>query len=138
MAKLIASNCIFFLSSHYDNDNKNSLVSIISEFYLPEEIISTKTILIDECEKLGISNSIAKFKPTYKRGWNSESDQRHKRYLVLSEKLFLLLLLTIQRGYQLWTTTVKISITFSLSYRTCKSKLLTLGILLPELTKIRK
>ena len=64
MAKLIASNCIFFLSSHYDNDNKNSLVSIISEFYLPEEIISTKTILIDECEKLGISNSIAKFKPT--------------------------------------------------------------------------
>ena len=65
--------------------------------------------------------------PTYKRGWNSESDQRHKRYLVLSEKLFLLLLLTIQRGYQLWTTTVKISITFSLSYRTCKSKLLTLG-----------
>ena len=62
MAKLIADNFLFFLSSNYDKDDKNSLVSFISEFYLPEELVSAKKTLINECEKLGISDSITKLK----------------------------------------------------------------------------
>ena len=62
MANLIASNFLYFLSSNYDNENKNSLISIITDFYKPEELISAKQILIDECDKLGISDSITEFK----------------------------------------------------------------------------
>ena len=62
MANLIADNFLYFLSSQYDNDDRNSLLCVISEFYLPEELISAKKTLINECEKLGISDSITKFK----------------------------------------------------------------------------
>ena len=62
MANLVASNFIYFLSTHYNNENRDSLISTISEFYLPDELITAKQILIEECEKLGISESIAKFK----------------------------------------------------------------------------
>ena len=62
MANLVADNFLFFLSSNYDKEDKNSLISIINEFYLPEELISAKKTLISECETLGISDSITKFK----------------------------------------------------------------------------
>ena len=62
MANLIANNFLFFLSSQNDKEDKNSLVSFISEFYLPEELVSAKKTLINECEKLGISDSITKLK----------------------------------------------------------------------------
>ena len=62
MANLIADNCLFFLSSEYDKDDKNSVLCIINEFYSPDELISAKKTLIIECEKLGISDSITKYK----------------------------------------------------------------------------
>ena len=75
MANLIADNFLFFLSSEYDKDDKNSIVSTISEFYLPEELISAKKTLIKECELLGISDSITKFKTSRQL---SKGDGIHK------------------------------------------------------------
>ena len=62
MGTLVPNNFLFFLYTNYDKEDKNSLISIISEFYLPEELISAKDILVRECDNLGISNSITEFK----------------------------------------------------------------------------
>ena len=61
MAKLLASNVLFFFSSHYNKETKKDLTSSISEFYLPDELISAKQILIEECVQLNLSNEISEY-----------------------------------------------------------------------------
>ena len=62
MANLIANELLCFLSSQYDKVDKDSLFSTASGFYSFEESIAAKQLLIDECDKLGLTDSILEFK----------------------------------------------------------------------------
>ena len=51
-----------FLTFYGDKLDRTSLLSAISGFYTHEEAVAAKQLLIQECDKLGLSNSITEFK----------------------------------------------------------------------------
>ena len=61
MSNLVANNVLYFLASEYDKENNENIISTLNDFYLPEELTAAKAILIDECQKLSISDAITKF-----------------------------------------------------------------------------
>ena len=75
MADLVASDYLCFLSSQYDKVDKESLFSVICEFYEFDESVTAKQLLINECDKLGLSDSINEFK---KRRQNAKGDGNKK------------------------------------------------------------
>ena len=64
-----------FLTFYYDKLSRNSLFSVISEFYSESEAVVAKQFLIKECESLGISNAITDFR---KKRLNTKADALQK------------------------------------------------------------
>ena len=62
MANFVKNEFLCFLVTNYDKLDKDSLISTSSEFYNPDELIAAKQLLIDECEKLALSDSILEYK----------------------------------------------------------------------------
>ena len=60
-----------YLSFQYDKADRECLFSAMSDFYTFEESTAAKQILIDECDKLGLSEAISDFK---KRRQNAKGD----------------------------------------------------------------
>ena len=71
MACQTTNELLCFLSSQYDTVDKDCLYSIASEFYTLDESNTAKKILIKECERLGLTDAIAKFT---KRRQNAKGD----------------------------------------------------------------
>ena len=75
MANFVANELLLFLSFQYDEADRDSIYSTISEFYSLEESIVAKQILINECNTLGISDAIYDFK---KRRHNAKGNGNQK------------------------------------------------------------
>ena len=62
VADLIINKLLCFLACQYDKVDKDALNSVICDFYSFEESVAAKQILADECDKLGLTDSILEFK----------------------------------------------------------------------------
>ena len=69
------NNLLCFLTFYGDKLDRNSLFSVLSEFYTDNEAVTAKQLLIDECVNLGLSNQITDFK---KRRQNTKGDALQK------------------------------------------------------------
>ena len=71
MANLVSNKLLCFISTQYDKLDKDTLFSVISEFYTFDESTVAKQILIEECDKLSLADPILEFK---KRRQNAKGD----------------------------------------------------------------
>ena len=71
MDKLLSCELLCYLSHQYDKVDRECLISTVSDFYTLEESLTAKQLIIDECEKLGLTDSIGEFK---KRRQNAKGD----------------------------------------------------------------
>ena len=62
MATDTVDNPLYFVSSNFDNTDRQQLNSLLVNSYQLEELTTSKNNLIAECEKIDIAESIADFK----------------------------------------------------------------------------
>ena len=62
MADMVVNELLCFLAFYGDKLDRNSLFSVISEFYTHNEAVDAKKLLISECETLRLTNAITNFK----------------------------------------------------------------------------
>ena len=56
---LVVNEALSFLTVHFDKLGRDSLFSMLSEFFFLEETTAAKQILISECEKLNFIDAIS-------------------------------------------------------------------------------
>ena len=61
MATLVVNELLCFLSVQYDKMDRENLVTSLLEFYSYREAIDAKNLLVSECEKVSIVDSIKEF-----------------------------------------------------------------------------
>ena len=71
MADMVINELLCFLAFYGDKLDRNSLFSVISEFYTHNEAVDAKELLIAECDTLRLSNAITNFK---KKRLNTKED----------------------------------------------------------------
>ena len=62
MAELTANEVLCFIAHQYDNTDRQSLFCSICEFYFLEELVTAKTILVAQCDKIGVAGEIDKLR----------------------------------------------------------------------------
>ena len=71
MANFIGNELLCFLSCQYDKVEKDTLFSVLCDFYSLDESIAAKQLLINECDKLGLADAIKEY---VKRRQNAKGD----------------------------------------------------------------
>ena len=64
MSDSIIDNVLFVITSCSGKLVREELNSLIVDFYKPEELLASKTLLVSECKKIGIIDDIAEFRKT--------------------------------------------------------------------------
>ena len=68
MAPLYINELLCFIATQADKLDRNSIFCTIVDFYTLDELIAAKSILINECDTLGLSDEIADFKKRRQNG----------------------------------------------------------------------
>ena len=61
MASLLVNELLCFLTVQYDKMDRENLITSLLEFYSYREAIEAKNLLVSECEKVSIVESIKEF-----------------------------------------------------------------------------
>ena len=62
MDSIIINELLCFVSTQYDKLTRQNLNSIVLEYYSKDDLVTAKQILVNICEKIGLSNNISEFK----------------------------------------------------------------------------
>ena len=62
MPSLIINELLCFLSNQADQLDRVQLSAILLKFYALDELVTSKLILVTECEKIGVTDAISEFK----------------------------------------------------------------------------
>ena len=66
MATQTVDNLLYFVASKFDCLDRQHLNSLLVDFYELDEFITSKAILIAECDKISISETISEYKKKHK------------------------------------------------------------------------
>ena len=100
MTSNTVDNLLYFVSESFDNLDRRHINNLIVDFYKLDELIAAKTLLISECERIGISDSISEFKKK-RHNTRSEGDTKQK---LSKDILDIWTAADVQKGGQFLTT----------------------------------
>ena len=94
MATNTVDNLLFFVSTYFDKLDRQSLNSLLVDFYTLDEFVISKNLLIAQCEKIAISDAISEFKKK-RLLTKTEIDLKHK---VSKDVLDIWTVVDVQKG----------------------------------------
>lgn len=74
-SQLLVNEALCFLTTQFDCLDRETLSKALHDFYSTEEIVDSKQILITECEKVTLTNSITDFKT---KCWVNSANAKEK------------------------------------------------------------
>ena len=58
----IPNDLLFYVTDQYDKTTRQALETFLLDNFTPEDVVAAKTVLITECDKVGISDKISESK----------------------------------------------------------------------------
>ena len=99
MATQTVDNLLYFVASKFDSLDRQHLNSLLVDFYELDELITSKSILIAECDKISISEAISEYKKK-RLNTKSEIDTKQK---ISKDILDIWTVADVQKGGQFQT-----------------------------------
>ena len=106
MSDITANEVLCFVANQYDSSDRQTLFSSLCDFYFHEELVTAKSILIAQCEIIGVNEEIKEFKKK-RNNTKSIDDLKQK---VAKDVLDIWELVDIQKGGKFETTFAAVNI----------------------------
>ena len=100
MATSSVDNLLHFVSCHFDSLDRQRLNTLLVEFYSIDEFLTSKSVLVAECEKISITDAISECR---KKRHNTKSEA-HTKQKLSKDILDIWTIVDVHKGGQFQTT----------------------------------